>query len=321
MNKCLLLVLIFTLLQIAFLVPKKPSRTNEATASPIQKLQLSSLPVEPPSSPVPPKQRFSDPIFVIISEHRKVNESGSVYADVIGHSKGAPFGDRGGRSTNVHETAHGIHSELRNEFTRKAGKRVNGFYCLQGRGAIVEEPGITMSVVKNFVPQNLRSYRWKLYMEQQLRAWNDTPLYIYDEWVAYVLGGCCGVDDVKNGRHRDGWSDTVSGCLDFSIYAVGLAMAVKQHDRAYWETNTQFRDFTYFMLRLANQTYLEGHQMKQFAWKDQDDLLQQLLFSENAEPMRRFLREEFDGVWLDFSYRSLYFNHVFDVKPCSLIRE
>ena len=222
-----------------------------------------------------------------------------MYGDIISHSKGAPFGDRAGRSTNAHETAHGIHSEIRNEYTSSLKKRVNGFYALKGRGVVIEEPGIKMSHAVKFIPENLRSYRYDLYMVNQLRDWNDTPLYIMDEWNAYVLGGMCCVDDVKQGKHKEGWTDGVSGCLDFSIYTVALAMAVKEHDKEYWNDHPQFRNFVKWNLKRANETYLAGHRMKEFQWEKQDKLLKEFLESAGSAKMREFVKAELDGIWLD----------------------
>lgn len=261
---------------------------------------------EPPvmSEPLPPEPKQPEapkeavPEFVEVKVYRK-SEEGTVYGDIISHSKGAPFGDRAGRSTNAHETAHGIHSEIRNEYTSSLKKRVNGFYALKGRGVVIEEPGIKMSHAVKFIPENLRSYRYDLYMVNQLRDWNDTPLYIMDEWNAYVLGGMCCVDDVKQGKHKEGWTDGVSGCLDFSIYTVALAMAVKEHDKEYWNDHPQFRNFVKWNLKRANETYLAGHRMKEFQWEKQDKLLKEFLESAGSAKMREFVKAELDGIWLD----------------------
>jgi hypothetical protein len=255
----------------------------------------------PLHSPIPddpvPDETEAVPIFVSVPKFRD-SEADTVYGDILSHSNKRPFGNSSGRATNAHETAHGIHSYLRNKYTRESGKKVNGFYCLEGRGVIIEEPGIRKSQINRFVPQNLRSYRYNLYLEQQ-RAWDDRPLYVYDEWVAYVLGGMTNVEDAQEGRHKGGWTDGVSGCLGFSIYAVATCMAVKEHDPEYWESNKQFRDFTIWMLHKSQETYKMGHRMEEFQWKDQDKLLNEFLTSTSAAPMREFIKEHLDGVWLD----------------------
>ena len=253
--------------------------------------------VESPPEVTPVEPRETVPEFVEVPVFRR-SEEGSVYGDVMSHCEEAPFGDRAGRSTNAHETGHGIHSYLRNKYTRELGKRVNGFYGLQGRGIIVEEPNIRKSQVNNFVPQSLRGYRFPLYLQGQ-REWDDTPLYIYDEWNAYVLGGKCCVDDYQNNRYRGGNVDGVSGCLEFSIYSTAVCMAVKELDPIYWENNKQFRDFTIWNLRESYKTFMLGRTMDKFKWDKQDVMLNALLTSPDAEPMRKFLQENLAGVWLD----------------------
>lgn len=265
-----------------------------ATQSPRPRTPILTGPIY---SPLPDVPEEIIPTFVSVPEFRS-SEQDSIYGDVLRHSKGRPYGDSGGRDTNAHETSHGIHNYLRNMYTRQYGKKVNGFYVLQGRGVIIEEPNIRKSQVNRFVPQSLRAYRYKLYLAGQ-QARDGTPLYIYDEWVAYVLGGMVNVEDVQKGRHKGGWTDGVSGCLEFSIYAISLCMAVKEHDLQYWESNEQFRNFTIWMLHKSQETYRMGYRMKELQWKDQDDLLRELLTSSSAAPMRDFIKEHLDGVWLD----------------------
>lgn len=264
--------------------------------------------------PLPPQKQPVVPTFVDISVFRSTGETGTVYNDVLSHSPTAPFGNEHGRSTNVHETAHGIHSYLRNKYNASLGKRVNGFYVLQGRGVIVEEPNIRKSQINKFVPEILRSYRFDTYLQKQ-EAWDDTPLYIYDEWVAYVLGGRCNVDDVKQGNHKEGWKDGVSGCLGFSIYAIATAMAVHEHDPEYWENNKQFKDFTIWMLRESYETFLSGRNMEEFRWQKQEDLLNNFLTSSEAEPMRKFVKEHLDGIWMDAQIEVFFVNDPIDLPP------
>jgi len=294
-------------------------KSNEgAVNEPIAVRPVLPVPVTPiVDQPPPPQKPPAVPTFVTVETYRTTNETGSVYNDVLSHSPTAPFGDGSGRSTNVHETAHGIHSYLRNKYTFERGKRVNGFYVLEGRAVIIEEPNIRKSQINKFVPENLRSYRYQTYLVGQ-QAWDDTPLYIYDEWTAYVLGGKCNVDDVENGRYKGGWTDGVSGCLGFSIYAVATAMAVHEHDPAYWENNQQYRDFTIWMLQQSYETYMKGHQMEQFKWAKQDELLNELLVSAEAEKMRAFMREHLNGVWLDADYQIIPASddHKIPPPPC-----
>jgi hypothetical protein len=254
------------------------------------------VPREDPKTEPEPEPKEVVPEFTEVPTFRNY-PGGSVYADVLSHSKDSPFGNGHGRATNVHETAHGIHSYLRMQHSR-GGTKINGFYVLDGRAVIIEEPNMRKSRVAEFVPQNLRSYRYPTYITGQ-RAWDDTPLYIYDEWSAYVLGGMTNVDDVKNGVYKGGWTDGVSGCIGFSIYAVATCMAIEKYDPNYWENNRQFRNFTIWQLKRARDTFMEGHVMEQFKQEKQDILLKNLRESPAAESMRNFIQEHLEGVWLE----------------------
>lgn len=239
----------------------------------------------------------SVPDFATVPRFRKINEH-SVYGDVLSHSKRRPFGDALGRATNVHETTHGINAFLRRKYAwRAASGRINGFYVLDGRGVILLEPNLKKSAVAGFVPDVLRFDGYGIYMDDE--AWEDFPLYLLDEWVAYVNDSMANVDDVRSGRYAGGWTNGVTGCLEFSIYAVALAMAVAEHDPAYWQNYTQFRTFLVWHLKRAQRAYLAGHRLKQFAWDRQDQLLNDFLTAPEAGPMREFIRSSLGGVWLD----------------------
>lgn len=220
----------------------------------------------------------------------------SVYADVINHSESNPHSGET-RSTNAHETAHSIHNVLMNRYTIAEKKPINGFYVLDGKAAIIEEPKIKRSLVKKFIPLKLRSYRWKTYFENS--SWEDRPLYILDEWSSYIIGGKVCVDDINNKRHDNKWTDGVSGCLDFTIYSVGLCMAVKRFDPEYWENNEQFKAFIMYQLIESNKTFLSGRDKEFLKSERQDNLLRDLLDSDEAQHHRNFLNEEFNGLWLD----------------------
>jgi hypothetical protein len=237
------------------------------------------------------------PDFVKVQRYRNPPED-SVLGDIIAHSRQAQFGNAHGRSTNAHETTHGINSEVRNEHTRRLNKRMNAFYVLKGRAVVIEEPNIRKHQVALFVPQSLRSYRYRTYISGQ-SAWDDTPLYIFDEWRAYVNGGMCNVEDVQRGVYRGGWTDGVSGCLDFSIYSIATAMAVAKHDNSYWQNNEQFRAFLIWNLKESYKTYMLGSRMDQFKWSTQDDWLRNLRTSPDAAEMREFINTHLEGIWLE----------------------
>ena len=291
MKHFLILSILFMTVANLYLVLKIRGRktpVNHSTA-------IRPYSVIPPITVEPEAPKQVIPEFIQVPKYHTSEDS--VLGDIISHSRQPPFGNSSGRSTNAHETSHGVHSEIRNEYARKLGKKVNAFYCLDGRAVVIEEPDMKKRQVVGFVPQSLRSYRFGTYLTGA-NEWDDEPLYLCDEWQAYLNGGSCGVFDVQHGRYRDGKTDGVSGCLEFSIYATALAMAIEKHDHDYWEKNKQFHDYIHFTLQESYRIYMIGSKMEQFSWDKQDALLERLRTSPDAAEMREFLKKHFDGVWL-----------------------
>ena len=244
------------------------------------------------------KTKIASIDFIKIPKYRSIKDNGEIYRDVLEHSQQKPFGDESGRNVNVHETAHGIHSDIRNQYEKEFKRYdLNAFYCLDGNAILLIEPKITIRHIIKYVPEKLRSYRWNLYFVEQLKDWNDKPTYILEEWVAYILGSKCAVDDHQKSiiTHR---SDAVSGCLDFSIYATALAIAVKNHDPEYWDNHPEFKAMINYHLIQAKKTLGAGLDIEAFNSEKQDQLYYNLLYDNSGEEIRKFLTTEFNGVFI-----------------------
>lgn len=235
--------------------------------------------------------------FIFVSKYRNI-DGGCVYADVLNHSRQKPHGDNDGRYTNVHETAHGIHSELRNQYRPIIKTPINVLYCLNGKAVIIDEPKIKLRHISSYIPEVLRSSRFKIYLIEQVQYWDDTPTYIFDEWTCYILGAECAVDDNKRNRPLEK-TNAVSGALEFSIYSIGLAMAVKDTDPVFWKNNSHFKAFIKYNLIRAERAFSAGADIPEFRNSEQDRLQQALLNHKDAEPIRDFLKTNFDGIFVD----------------------
>ena len=235
--------------------------------------------------------------FIKLPKYRSL-DSNSIYSDVLSHSKQKPYGDKHGRYTNVHETAHGIHSELRNEHQSLFDYPINAFYCLDGKAVILPEPKIKLRHVSKYIPEILRSYRHKTYLIEQLKYWDDQPTYLLDEWSCYLLGSECAVDDHSNNMPLEK-TDAISGSLEFSIYSIALAISIKEHDANYWENTPQFKEFVKYNLVRSEKVFNTGCDIPAFQYKEQDRLREALLNHPDAEPIRTFLKTEFDGIFVD----------------------
>jgi hypothetical protein len=243
-----------------------------------------------------PKEK-DQPFLTDVDKYRNINEN-SIYADVLSHSIQEPYGDRFGRRINVHETSHGITSELRNFYQRALNKKLNAFYVLNSKSIVLEESNIDMRLVTKYIPSALKSYRYNLYFEKNISDWNDMPSYIIDEWNSYILGSMSAVEDYHSGKLTER-VDAVSGCLDFSIYSICFAMAVCDNDKEYWNTYPQFKNTIKFLLSRAEKTFFEGMLIDNFKTPSQTQLYQSLLTHPDAEKLRNFLNKEFDGIFIN----------------------
>ena len=97
------------------------------------------------------------------------------------------------------------------------------------------------TAANSYVPVSLRDFRYDTYLVGAT-DWNDTPLNLFTEWVAYTNGTEAGVTLVKEGKWNAGWRDTF-GSLEFTVYAFAVAMAAEVKDPAYFSGYPQFRVF------------------------------------------------------------------------------
>jgi len=232
-----------------------------------------------------------------LKKHRDLMPKDIVYNEVLSYSEEVPFGDEHGRSTNVHETVHGINAAIRNKYKIMLKKNLNGFYAGSGKGILVENPPLKIRDIIPFIPEVLRGYRYNLYFVKQLGDWNDTPTYPMDEWSAYVAGAECAVDDAVRDIRLKEKSDSVSGTLEFSIYCSALALAVKTKCRDYWDNNEQFKNVIKYYLIKSEKAFFEGQEL--FPSPKQDLLLLHLREHKDATELRNFLLLEFDGIFVD----------------------
>lgn len=235
-----------------------------------------------------------EPSFIEVPQVTNRIKETSVYADIINYAK-KPTLDIKNRMTCAHETTHMINLDLRNTF--KKDKDINAFYLPPGWAVIIDEPRIRKSQVAEYVPTNVRGYRFSTYVTGA-RDWEDKPLYLIDEWCAYINGGMVGIDDVNNNRYTDGWTDGVSGCLELSLYCVALCIAIEEHDNEYWNNNKQFKAFMNWNLQRAYNVYEIGKDYKEFKWNKQEEFLERFRKSRKTKKMRDFIKEHFNGIGL-----------------------
>ena len=182
---------------------------------------------------------FEGPTWTKALPLRKIDpdELGVILSDIESHMPAGHMYSDPDKVTWAHETTHGINRRLRNEHRQSA--KINALYCLNNRACIIEEPPLTISQVAETIPVELRENLFHLYMVQQAHSWNNTPLYIFDEWVAYTNGAAVRYN--LNLKERLG---TVKAMLEFNNYALALAIMTD---------NSQLKNFVeWHLLRVAD---------------------------------------------------------------------
>lgn len=197
----------------------------------------------------PPKPWSDEPAWLAVPKVNDAVTGDSVLADCVTRCVRYREMSDASKTTTAHECTHGINSQIRNATGATydlgwdagrmavpvqqerhglygAGRRINGFYVLKGRGIALPEPSFRKRDVVQYIPQALRGDRFSTYVTGQA-AWDDSPCYLWDEWTAYRNGAECGIEIGK----ADG-SDLVRGPVEFQGYALAVLIACEKQDPA-----------------------------------------------------------------------------------------
>lgn len=175
-----------------------------------------------------------EPKFEYYPPLRQVNGLGIILSDIESH---IPSGHRYFHVERIiwaHETTHGIAGDIRMGHPESA--LINGFYCLEDRACVMYLPKTRCSKIANLVPIELRGSSYDLYMIKQSKIWDDNPLYIFDEWVAYTNGAACAKELKAPGLCLE-----LLQAHNFNVYSICLAMLVKKECPNY--DDKQFKAF------------------------------------------------------------------------------
>lgn len=240
-------------------------------------------PVQPPAPEPEPPAPTPLPEFIHCAPIQSVNNLGKVLSDIESHMPAGHIYRDSDKITWGHETTHGIHSRVRNKHQRHDRGRINAFYVLEDRAVIIQEPKTTISEAARLVPRSLRGGVFDLYMVRQRRDWNDTPLYVFDEWVAYGNGAAVRAD--LNIQSRD---ETVLYMLEFNNYAIAVAMAARTNDQ-------QFKRFLMWNLERSMHIYQTNRNIGDNSRSS--SYLEKTRTAQDAEELRQFARSYFGEKW------------------------
>jgi len=241
---------------------------------------------KPNPNPKPPKDIFHE-----IPVHTERVKEDSIYAEIINRTANPYL--RGDRSTQAHETVHEINSVLRNSGPDNQA----AFFFPTSKAFLCLEPRIKKHMVAQFVPENLRFGRYATYVVGQ-KEWDNKPLYILDEWSAYLAGASVIVDDLNQGRYKEGVHDGLFGVLEFSVYSIALCIAIRTYALQYWNTTPELHAFVSRMLSQSSKVFHEKHNSKEMQFKDQEVMLTRFRASSDASLLRTFCRRYLNTVWL-----------------------
>ncbi len=222
---------------------------------------------------------------------------GTALTDIVRHLPRS-YGDTYYDSDHVtygHETSHGIHSHIRN-YLNDTGARANGFYLTGNRACLVREPMMRKSAVAAYIPTTLRWSRYSLYVSGS-SDWDDTPLYLWDEWNAYVNGAEVGIDRYRRGLWTSGWRGTVDGVIEFVVYGIAVGMAAEAREPGYFAREPNFLAFMAHELERSMTLFREGQTISVMQWAEQDAYYGRLRTSSEAAAMRDWVRGKFGAEW------------------------
>lgn len=247
----------------------------------------------------PETPRGIEPKWTSYQPLRQVSNLGKVLSDVEGHLKAGHIYRDSDKITWTHEGTHGINSDLRQKFSRggncciaymdnkpvfKSLEHINGFYVLNNKACIINEPQSSVTAAAHEVPRSLQGTSFNLYMVQQARSWNDSPLYIFDEFSAYTNGSDCRLDLGIQQRQ-----ESTLQMLEFGVYAMCLAKACNSDD-------PQFKNFLRWQLTRAMKIYRDS-KVKLDNADRHDAYLEKLRSSSDADGLRQFVRGYFGSSW------------------------
>ncbi len=234
---------------------------------------------------------------------------GAVLTDVQQHMSAATakqYTDGGTtsqeRATDAHEGTHGINFDLRYGQQQKGGfelgTKVNTLYVLDDRYVMLLEPPMSKAEVAARVPVPLREMRFQLYVAEQ-EGWNDRPLYLFDEWVAYTNGAATIID-----RERRGLADklltihdTGASLIEFSVYALATLQAISEEAPAHLREQPALAAFTAWNLRRAFELFELTRTIKRTRWAEAETYVAELRTGVSAAALRGFATATWGEAW------------------------
>ena len=192
--------------------------------------------------------------------------------------------------TTAHEATHDISIHFRMNEQKYYANKINAFYVFDNRVAIIENPPIGLSQVYAFIPEVLRGQLFANYFPSP--DYEDNPLYIWEEWTAYINGAEVGADLVQNNLWQQGQRDTLLAMLEFLVYSAALVQATQQLAPQYYKDYEKFRAFFTWNVQRTWRVYNQAKDLAPFANNLHRDYLQVLQKDPRAASLFSLLQNQ-----------------------------
>jgi len=271
-------------------------------------LPLAETPHSKWNEVIPTQKRV--PTLEEVYAHRSPWETGIVYAD--GKSVSLMQSPTG---TITHELIHGINAYLRSQKQNQAA-----FYIPKEGYVAIQETKAKRTLLPSLIPQELRGIdgkggRFHQYIETPSgkepdagtyfdpssgkKLWGETTVfYIWDEWNAYVYGGITDLEAEK-AFGKNYW-DSLTGPVEFMIYALAGLMAIQKQDPDYVKTESyQQAKILYEFLAQETMNLLEAGRESSLEPQKARRYLEVFMNSpsQQAQMLRQFIVENFGKSW------------------------
>ena len=155
--------------------------------------------------------------------------------------------------------------------------------------------------VAEHVPRSLRGSRFDHYITGAT-AWNDHPLYVWEEWNGYIVGTEVGLSQKEEGKWNQGPRIASVGAMEFTVYGLATAKAIKEHDPIRWNNDPQLREFMAHASKRAMSASISAQNTSEFKHPNFDEYLTAFRTSPDAAPLRDFARTELGAEFCQKTY-------------------